>query len=211
MGCGSSQPAADAGALDAGASAPSAASTQRAPAGASALERAVLSGDATAASAALHAGAPLQKPFADGRSLLCVATERDDVETARLLLARGAGADARSGSSRRALEAGAAAGASAALALLRDRGARDKDATRAGAQGGPPSRKLLATGGASGVTSQAPGEMRHPPARAKCKVRRLVTDTCFLTGAARRGGAAAPASRRQSAARRSASPASAAQ
>jgi hypothetical protein len=162
MGCGSSQPAADAGASDAGAPASSAASP-RSPAGASALERAVFGGDATAASSALRAGAPLQKPLADGRSLLHVATERDDVETARLLKARGADADARSGSPSAQLsplEAGAAAGASAALALLLDRGARDKDAAlaRAAQKGhGGAVAALLAAGASAAAVCGADG------------------------------------------------------
>jgi hypothetical protein len=66
--------------------------------GAIALERAVASGDAAAASAALRAGAPLHAPLADGRSPLRVAAERDDTATARLLLARGADAKRHSGS-----------------------------------------------------------------------------------------------------------------
>jgi hypothetical protein len=60
-----------------------------------------------------------------------VATERDDVRTARLLLARGADADTRSGSPSAQLSPLEPAGASAALALLLDRGARDKDAALA--------------------------------------------------------------------------------
>ena len=149
MGCASSQPAADVAAPAAARSAPQG--------GASALERAVASSDTAAVSAALRAGAPLQ----DGSSLLRLAAERDDVATARLLLARGADAKARSGggspNSRTgalsALEAGAAAGAAAAVALLLDHGGgtADKDAALAFAarNGHCGAAAVLLTAGAS--------------------------------------------------------------
>ena len=128
LGCGSSQPAADDAKTTPAPPKAAPAAPQHVPSGANALERAVLSGDAAAVSDALRKGAPLDKLLLDGRSLLQVASQRDDVETARLLLARGADVNTRSSPNvLTPVEAAAAAGASATLALLLDRGAGGKD------------------------------------------------------------------------------------